>query len=167
MNLIAAVDRNNGIGKGNKLLFHIPEDMRFFKKKTVGKTVVMGRRTLESLPGKKPLPGRENIVLSKVGLPKTVEGVTVCSSVEELFEIIKNKKKNDVFVIGGEAVYMLLAPYCEKAYITEVDAAADADRFLALSDNWVKKTVSEEKFYNDISYRFAVYKNFAKHNIDV
>ena len=88
MNLIAAVSKEWGIGKDNKLLFHIPEDMKFFREMTMNKVVVMGRKTLLSFPGSKPLKNRTNIVLSK-NLDFNPEGVIMCRSTDELFEKLK------------------------------------------------------------------------------
>ena len=126
MNIIVAVDKNYGIGRDGGLLFSIPEDMAYFRSMTRGKTVIMGRKTLESLPGGRPLKDRRNIVFSRnAGFER--EGVEKVSSVEELLDIIK--EDDDVFVIGGEAIYREMLPCCDKAYVTMVDAEADADRF--------------------------------------
>ena len=102
MNCIVAVDKKFGIGKGNKLLFHIPKDMENFKSKTSGKIVVMGKNTLLSLPKSEPLAQRTNIVLSKT---LSRSDCIVCSDLVQLSEILKNYNSDDVFVIGGEMVY--------------------------------------------------------------
>jgi len=126
MNLIACVDLNLGIGFEGKLLYSIPDDLRRFKRLTEGKTVVMGSGTLRSLPGGKPLPNRENIILSR-----SMTGGNVCGSVSELLEKIAAHNPDDVFVIGGEAVYAELEKFCSKAYVTRVNAAVSkrADKF--------------------------------------
>ncbi len=127
MNTIVSVDNNWGIGYKNDLLFHVSEDMRYFKEKTIGKVVVMGENTFYSLPNQKPLKDRTNIVLSdKKGLQ--IDGVTVCNSLDELLELIKQFESDDVFVVGGQAVYELLLPYCQVAYITQFYAEATADK---------------------------------------
>ena len=161
MNLIVAVDKNYGIGCKGSLLFHIPADLQYFKRKTDGKVVVMGDLTLQSLPGGKPLLNRTNIVLSHNSELK-VEGVVVVNSLERLFEEIKNYESGDIFVIGGQTVYELLMPYCEYAYITEIDAEAPADRHLAgLADGAVWKKIEESppQFDNGYSFKFCKYVN--------
>ncbi len=123
MNIIAAVDNNWAIGNKGKLLASLPSDMRFFKTTTMGKPVVMGRKTLESLPGGKPLEGRANIVLSKT--LKDRDGITVVNDISELSGLSVNL--DDVFVIGGAEVYRALLPYCSFAFITHLDAEFEAD----------------------------------------
>ena len=102
MNLIAAVDKNWAIGYQNKLLTSIPEDMKFFRQTTTGKVVVMGRKTLESFPGKKPLKNRTNIVLTK-NPSYQAEGAIVVHNEDELREELKKYDSEDIFVIGGRA----------------------------------------------------------------
>lgn len=158
MNLIAAVDKNYGIGKDNQLLAHIPEDMKYFKTKTVGKTIVMGSSTYESFP-KRPLPGRENIVLTSK--PEKYPEVKCFESIGEFFEYIKGRD-DDVFVCGGSTVYLQLLPYCEKAYITHIDAAFDADVFfpnLAELSDWEKTEESKSVESGGYNITFAVYTN--------
>ena len=159
MNCIVAVDKSYGIGKGNKLLFHIPKDMENFKSKTSGKIVVMGKNTLLSLPKSEPLAQRTNIVLSKT---LSRSDCIVCSDLGELSEILKNYNSDDVFVIGGEMVYKALLPYCKKAYVTKVNAEKPADKFfvnLDLCDGWELVSQSEKMNYNGIEFCFCEYEN--------
>jgi dihydrofolate reductase len=121
MNLIVNVDENWGIGRENSLLFHFSGDMKFFRSKTIGKVVVMGRKTLLTMPNQQPLNGRENIIVSRNSSLK-IEGAKVCGSLEELFDEIKKYKSEDVFVIGGEAIYNQLLDYCDTAYVTKTQA---------------------------------------------
>ena len=109
MNLIVAVDRGWGIGKDGGLLYSIPEDMKFFRTTTAGKTVIMGRATLESLPGGRPLPKRRNIILSRT--LSEVEGAEVCKTPEEIVALLADTPSEDIFVIGGESVYRDMLPY--------------------------------------------------------
>ena len=104
MKSIVVVDKNWGIGKDGDLLVHLPGDLKYFKEKTLGKVVVMGRTTFESLPGKKPLPGRVNIVLSR-DLEFHPEGCIMCRSKEELFKELENYDDDDVMIMGGSYVY--------------------------------------------------------------
>lgn len=157
MNLIVAVDNNWGIGKGNQLLTRIPEDMRHFREKTMGKIVVMGRKTFESLPDRKPLKERRNIVLSSSMEP--TDGIEVAGNIENLMDIIKGKEES-VFVIGGGCVYHQLMPYCNTAYVTKIKHSFDADVFMDSLDNeegWEEREEGEEKEYNGMTYQFCRY----------
>lgn len=104
MQFIVAVDENWSIGKNGDLLYSIPEDMKFFRQTTLNKVVVMGRKTLESLPGQKPLPKRTNIVVT-TNPTYAVEGALVCHSIEEVLETVKIYAPEDVFIMGGKAIY--------------------------------------------------------------
>ena len=163
MNAIAAVDRNWSIGRDGKLLVSIPADMEYFKSMTMGKTVIMGRKTLESFPGGRPLRGRNNIVLS--GNPDlTVPGATVVHSPEEAAEAVSGLPEEDVCVIGGQAVYEAMLPWTNTAYITRIDYIYDADtRFpdLDADEEWELAREGEEQTYFDIIYEFDVYRRKA------
>lgn len=116
MTIILAADHDWAIGKDGELLTSIPEDMKFFRETTKGSTVVMGRKTWDSLP-KKPLPDRVNCVLSRT--MKSAEGAQVFGSVDELLKFTKNAD-GKVFVIGGAEIYNELLPHCDEAYITRI-----------------------------------------------
>ena len=116
MNLIASADRNWAIGKNNELLVRVPEDMKFFRRMTTGKVVVMGRKTLESFPNQAPLPNRVNVVLTR-DRSYQKEGVVLVHDMEELGEELKKYPDGDVFVIGGESIYRQLLDNCDTAYI--------------------------------------------------
>lgn len=160
MNLIAAVDLNWGIGYKCELLERIPEDMSQFKEKTLGKVIVMGRTTLESLPNKRPLEGRVNIVLTK-NKNYSCEGVILCNCLEELFIELKKYNEEDIFIIGGEMIYSQLTSYCNKAYITKIYKQCVHDKVLVNLDNlpqWEKVCASEKKEYKEgIYYNFNTY----------
>lgn len=159
MNLIAAVSNNWGIGKDGDLLFHIKEDMKFFKETTINNVVVMGRKTLESFPNGNPLKDRVNIVLTRNAEFKK-DGTVTVNSVDELLEEIK-KYDEEVFVIGGGEVYSLLLPYCDKAYITKVNADKEADTFLPNLDSdpaWSVKSESEVFDNGRVTYQFVTYE---------
>lgn len=155
---IAAVSGNWGIGKNGDLLFRIPDDQKFFRMTTMGHTVVMGRKTLESFPGGKPLKNRTNIVLTR-NINYTAEDVAVCRSVEEVLGIL-NQRESDNFIIGGGEIYKALLPYCGKAIITKIDAICEADVFFPNLDednNWVLTEKSEEYNYDGVKFRFCTY----------
>ncbi|MBQ7464590.1 MAG: dihydrofolate reductase [Lachnospiraceae bacterium] len=161
MNLIAAVDKNWAIGFKNQLLAHIPEDQRFFRSMTEGKVVVMGRKTLESLPGGKPLKNRTNIILSRN--PKLeVPGCTVCHSKEELEAELEQYPSQEIFVIGGEKIYTELVDMCDVAFITKIEREYEADAYfpdLDLQDDWemVLSGDDDEHTYFDLVYYFRKY----------
>ena len=160
MKLIAAVDKNWAIGYQNKLLTSIPEDMKFFRQTTTGKVVVMGRKTLESFPGKKPLKNRTNIVLTK-NPSYQAEGAIVVHSEDELREELKKYDSEDIFVIGGESIYRQLLDECDKAYITKIEYAYTADAYfpnLDEKEEWKITAESEEHTCFDLEYFFLIYE---------
>lgn len=160
MKLIVAVDRNWNIGNKGNLLFRLPLDMKFFRTETTGKVVVMGRKTLESFPNSKPLKNRVNIVLSR-DPEYSVENAVVVPDVEALKEALKEYDTNDVYVIGGEAIYRLLLPLCDTAVITHVDAAAEeADKkFPELSEEeWKLEKIIDEAEDNGYCVKWCEYK---------
>lgn len=159
MKLIAAVDNEWNIGNKGNLLFSLPDDMKFFRTTTSGKIVVMGRKTLESFPGSKPLKNRINIVLSRS--KHDVDGAEFVTGVDELRDRLKEYDSGDVYVIGGAQIYSLLLPYCDTALITHVDAVAiEADsKFPELKDNeWTVTEQSDIHENNGIKFRFTTYK---------
>lgn len=159
MKAIVAVDKKWGIGKNNDLLFSIPEDMKFFRQTTLNKTVVMGRKTLESFPNGNPLKNRINIVLSK-NLEK--DGCVVVKDLSELKVELEKYCSQDVFVIGGATVYQLLLPYCESALVTKVEADGDATAFfpnLDKIDGWEKLSESQSIETNGYKIKFTEYRN--------
>lgn len=163
MNLIAAVDENWGIGKGNDLLFHIPEDMKFFRNTTIGKNVICGKNTLLSFPDSKPLPGRKHYVLTHSKLPED-DNLKVVGSLEELFREIESLPDDEVFVIGGASVYHQLYQKCKRAYITKIFATDDeADVFFPNLDEDEKFTLVEKGertiSKNGFEFSFCVYEN--------
>lgn len=159
MNCIAAVDSKFGIGRNNRLLVSIPEDMKYFRSTTMGKTVIMGRKTLESFPNGAPLKRRRNIVLTRKNTE--IPGAEIAHSVEEALELVKNEDPDNVFVIGGESVYRAFLPYCSRAYLTKIDYAYEADAHFPNLDNdpeWEIEAESEEKTCFDLCYAFVTYK---------
>lgn len=159
---IVAVSQNWGIGKENQLLFSLPSDMKHFRQITTGGTVLMGRKTLESFPGGRPLPKRRNIVLTSGQIER--EGVEVVHSVQEMLGAVKSTPSGKVFVIGGGTVYEALLPYCDEALLTIVDATPDADTFFPNLDadpSWKRIDESEPVEENGLTYRFINYRNTA------
>lgn len=165
MNLIAAVDNHWGIGKDGQLLVKIPLDQQMFRKDTMGKICIMGRTTFESLPGQRPLEGRENVVLSHDS-DFHPRGVTVCRSVEETLTLMEDYKKQgyteaDIFVIGGEEIYRAFLPYCDIAHITKIDYEYHADRHMVNLDEdpaWELVAEGDEEYYFNLLYTFLLYR---------
>ncbi|MCI7790343.1 MAG: dihydrofolate reductase [Lachnospiraceae bacterium] len=160
MNIIVAADRNWGIGKNNSLLVQIPRDQKMFREMTTGKVVVMGRKTLESLPQKQPLANRTNIVLSEN--PKfKIKGAIVVHSMDELMEELKKYDDDDIYIVGGESVYRQLLPYCNTAHVTKIDYTYEADAHFPNLDElqeWHITADSEEQTYFDLEYVFLKYE---------
>lgn len=155
---IAAVAENWGLGKNGQLLFSLPADMRRFRALTSYHTVVMGRKTLESLPGGRPLPKRRNIVLTSRTEP--IEGAETVHSVDELLSLVADEPAEEVYVIGGAQVYAQLLPHCERVLLTKVDAARSADAFFPDLDAdpcWQAEDPSELLKENGLRYRFIDY----------
>jgi dihydrofolate reductase len=159
MQAILSADLNWGIGYRGELLMRVPEDMKRFRDMTTGKVVVMGRKTLESLPGEKPLKDRINIVLSKTA-QYSDDGLVLCRSTEELFRELEKYPPDDIFVIGGEAIYTLLLPYCSKVYVTRFEKEFLADRYfpnLDTMEDWELVEESERHYYKDLSFKYLTY----------
>lgn len=170
MKLIAAVSESWGIGKDNKLLYHIPEDMKFFKETTMDKHIIMGRNTFDSLPG--PLYGRQNIIVvtsdpnfdPHMGdLP-----VTQMHGFDDMMQQLGNFAfKEDVFCIGGAMLYKSCLNYCDTAYITKIydPNPVKADRFfpnLDIRPEWELEWYKPMKEYKNLRYQIMIYKN---HNV--
>ena len=164
MNIIVAVDKNWAIGFENKLLNSIPEDMKFFRETTTGKVVVMGRKTLESFPNKRPLKNRTNIVITRQK-DYQVDGAVVLHSVEEALDYLKQFKSEDIYVIGGASIYEQMLPYCDVAHVTKIDRAYEADAYFPNLDEmeeWQITADSDEQVYFDITYHFLKYEKTGK-----
>ncbi len=160
MKLIAAVDNNWAIGNKGALLVRIRTDQMNFRALTTGKVVILGRKTLETFPQKQPLANRTNIILSKNPDYKVKDAIVV-HSMDELMEEIKKYDTDDVFVIGGEAIYKALEPMCDTAIITKVEHSYEADAYfpnLDESPEWELVEEGEEQTCFDLSFTFNTYK---------
>lgn len=158
VSLIASVDRDWGIGLNGNLCLNVPGDLRYFKGRTIGSIVVMGRKTYESI--KYPLSGRTNVILTSDKDFK-IFGTTVLHSKEEVIKFINNTDK-DVFIIGGESVYREFLPICEFAYITENNISVEHDRVfperLDKSDDWQLIDVIRNTTCTDFESNFCIYR---------
>lgn len=160
MKLIAAVDKNWGIGLNGRLLVSIPSDQKFFRNETYGKVVIAGRKTLATFPNGLPLEGRTNIILTSDKNFKAKNAIIVHSA-EEALEAAAGYAEEDVYVIGGESIYDQFLPYCDTAIITKIDHAFEADAHMANldeMDNWKITAESEEQTYFDLEYVYCQYE---------
>lgn len=150
---IVAVSENNAIGKDNHLPWHLPEDLKFFKRTTMGKPILMGRKTYESLG--KPLPGRLNIVLSRkeISLP---EGVLLYHNLDDGINKLKETESEEVFIIGGGQIFEESMELIDRLYITEVHTHIDgATAFFPEVDHSHWKLVWEEQHEADEKHQYA------------
>lgn len=160
MNLIAAVDRNWAIGRKGRLLAAIPGDQRHFREETLGKAIVLGRKTLQTFPQGLPLKDRANFILSR-NRDFRVKGAEIVHSLEALREALAPYPSRDVYCVGGESVYRQLLPWCDAAYITRIDRDYEADAWfpdLDADPEWELTADGEERTYFDIAYTFLRYE---------
>ena len=154
---IACVGKNGELGQDNQLLFHLPEDMAFFKQTTMGHPVLMGRKTWESIGH--PLPGRRNFVVSRDPSLTLPEGVELVSDLSK-FIAENSGSKEEIFVIGGANLYAQLLPFCRTLYLTEVSASAPgADAFFPdfQRGSFLRKSLGQGAKDN-LQYEFVKYE---------
>lgn len=159
ISIIVALDINNAIGKDNKLLCHLPNDLKYFKTQTKGHTVIMGRNTFESLPNG-ALPNRRNIVLSR-NKEYSCLGCELSLSLDAAIKLCKNEK--NIFIIGGSSVYREAIDVADKLYVTHIDHSFEnADTFFPLIDGnkWIE--VSRQTHFKDetnkYTHSFVIYE---------
>ena len=157
--IIVAISDNNAIGRNNELLWHISEDLRFFRRTTVGSPVIMGRKTFESIG--KALPSRVNIVISR-GF-STAEEVAVCSSLEDAFKVAEETNLEKCFVIGGGQIYAQAINEADRLIVTHVHTIIeDADTYFPQIDPAVWKVADRSEMFNDpetgYDFEFVTYE---------
>ncbi len=160
ISLIAAAAENNVIGRNNQLPWHLPSDMKYFREKTMGHCVIMGRKNFETIPDKfRPLPGRTNIIVTHQK-DFSFPGIITANSIEEALEIVKQKNEPEAFIIGGGEIFKQALGMADKIYLTRIHAAIDGNVFFpSLNMNeWKEETVqhfkADEK--NKFDYSFIV-----------
>ena len=166
ISIIAAVADENAIGKNNGLLWHISEDLKYFKKITLGHTVIMGRKTFESIG--RPLPGRKNIVVSRS--PISVPNIDQEADLEVLLKSLGRKRKEEYFVIGGGSVYASAIKYARRLYITRVYSKAEgADTFFPEIEESKWEVLEKSEILHDeennIDFQFITYGKKAKRRV--
>ena len=159
LSIIVAKAKNNIIGKDNKLIWHLPEDLKHFKELTTGHSIIMGRKTFESLG--RVLPNRKHIIFSQNPDFKVYnENVEVVHSLLQIQDLIEGEE--EAFVIGGAMIYNFLMPYVKKMYITEIDEEFDGDTFFPKINTEIWKETSREKGIknekNNLDYEFVTYE---------
>ena len=159
LSIIVAKAKNNIIGKDNKIIWHLPEDLKHFKNITTGHTIIMGRKTFESLG--RVLPNRKHIIFSNnPSFNVNDENVKVVHSLLEIQDLIEGKE--EAFVIGGAMIYNFLMPYVKKMYVTEIDKEFEGDTFFPKIDDNMWKEISREKGIkddkNNLDYYFVTYE---------
>ncbi len=160
LSIIVAKAKNNIIGKDNKLLWHLPADMKRFKELTTGHVVIMGRKTFESIG--RVLPNRKSVVFTQNNdFVVDDENVEVVHSMLEIKEYIDNDEEN--FVIGGAMIYSLLMPHVKKMYVTEINKDFEGDTFFPKINEDIWKVTSRERGVmderNNLEYEFVTYEN--------
>ena len=159
LSIVVAKAKNNIIGKNNELVWHLPEDLKRFKNLTTGHTIIMGRKTFESLG--RVLPNRKHIIFSKNPDFKVKdENVEVVHSLLQIQELIEGNE--EVFVIGGAMIYNFLMPYVKKMYVTQIDKEFEGDAFFPKIDENIWKETDREKGIkdenNNLDYEFITYE---------
>lgn len=158
LNLIVATTFDGVIGKDNKLLWRIPTDLKYFKEKTLGKKIIMGRKTFESLG--KPLPGREHIVLTRDPAYKAPESVKIIHSIEEVEPYIDSEE--EVFLIGGGELFTLLFDRCHRLYITWIDKEYEGDTYFPILKLKDYEEVSSSEAHDEKSDTHLIFSVYEK-----
>ncbi len=160
MKMIVAVDENWGIGKDGDMLQPISKDLKFFRQTTTGNVIVIGRKTLESFPNKKPLPNRVNVVLTN-NKDYPAEGIVLCHELENLAEVLQPYADKEIFVAGGGTIYKQLLPQCDTAYVTKIYHSYPADTVFPNLDadpEWELTEEGEVQEENGVRFSFNTYK---------
>ncbi len=148
ISIIAAMAKNQVIGKNNALPWHLPADLKHFKNVTMGKSIVMGRKTYESIG--KPLPGRQNIIIT-ADKNYQANGCTIIHSIDD---VKSNKDIPEIFIIGGAEIYKQLLPYTQKLYLTFIDANIDGDSYFPEWQQNQWQYISRENHLADAQNKF-------------
>jgi dihydrofolate reductase len=160
ISMIVAMDENNGIGNNNKLLWHIPKDLKWMKEKTMGRVIVMGRNSYEDIityTKGKPLPGRTNVVLSSKEPSEFNEGFVVVKTIDEVIKKFSNEEK--IFILGGAQVYKSFLPLADELIITHVQTKLQADAFFPQVDYSLFNTVyQQDEQENGFNFTFKIYE---------
>lgn len=166
LSLIAAAANNNVIGRNNELPWHLPQDLKYFKSVTLGKPVIMGRKTFESIG--KPLPGRTNIVITRQSDWQHA-GVLVASSVQDALELAENFRNelgqtaDEVMVIGGAEIYRHALPIADRVYLTRIEKNVDGDAYFPVlpDEQWEKASELAGDLDASLPHKFFIFQRKA------
>ena len=154
ISLIVAHDKNRVIGYENKMPWHLPGDLQYFKEVTMGKPIIMGRKTFESIG--RPLPGRRNIVITR-NKQYNSDGIETVSSLDEALMLTKNDE--EVMIIGGEQIFRLALPLANRLYITQINAEFNGDTFFPSYEGWQLVHCQNEIKSNDgYTFQYCIYE---------
>lgn len=153
---VVAVDLQNGIGKDGRMLCHLPGDLKHFRELTMGKTVILGRKTLATFPQGKPLEGRQNIILTRDPDFACV-GAVVCHSVDEVLAVCADTPQDELCVIGGGMAYQQFLPHTHRLELTRIERVFEADTFFPPFEDWVLTDESEPMEENGMTYHYCTY----------
>jgi dihydrofolate reductase len=158
ISIIVAISEDYGIGRNNELLWHIPEDLKRFKKLTMGQCIIMGKKTWESLP-RKPLPGRTNIVITDIPGEKIEGSITAYSIEDALGKCVKGE---EIFIIGGGSIYRQFMPLADRLYITHIHKKSEADIFFPKIEESEWEPVEKEEHNEELPgippYSYVIYR---------
>lgn len=152
ISLIVAHDKNRVIGLNNDMPWHLPGDLAYFKRITMGKPIIMGRNTFESIG--KPLPGRKNIIITR-NLNYEVPGSIVVHSLEEALKVAETEHE-EIMIIGGQQIFTEALPLADRLYVTRIDQEFEGDTFFPAYENWVEKTASENQNGDGFTFRYTI-----------
>jgi dihydrofolate reductase len=155
LSIIVAVSENGVIGLNNQLIWRLPDDLKRFKKLTLGHPMIMGRKTFESIG--KPLPGRQSIIITR-DKNFSFEGIIVVHSLEDAISVAKGTGTDEAFFIGGGEIYQLVQPLCDKLYITEVHTITNGDTFFKIENPELWK--ESERISHDVDEKHALAFDF-------
>lgn len=164
MNLIVAADRHWAIGKDGRVLVDIPADRQMLMRETKGKVVVMGRKTLECLPGGRPFGNRRNLVLTRKE-DYRVKGAVMCLCLEEALKELEAYDTGDIYIIGGRSIFEQFLPYADTVHVTRIDYTYDGDAFfqnLEQDSCWEMTEEGEEQTYFDLCYTYQKFQRSTK-----
>ena len=152
--IIVAVSENHVIGKDNKLIWHLPADLKFFKSLTMGHTMIMGRKTFDSIG--KALPGRTSLIITRNKNYKAPEGCIVCHSMKDALKLSEKMRETETFIIGGSEIFNEAAEFADKIYYTEIKEKFEGDTFFKLDKNKWKEVKREDHSKDEKNkYNFA------------
>lgn len=159
LSMIVAMGENRVIGKDNTMPWHLPNDLQYFKKTTTGKTIIMGRKTFDSLG--RVLPNRKHVVLTRSN-DSFPEEVDVIHDIDDIFQYIENNKEEEIFIIGGGQLFKLMLPYTDRLYVTLIDQPFSGDVYFPEIDENEWELIRKEKGLKDeknpYDYYYLVYE---------